>query len=102
MRKKIWVTDTGSVARWWRDRSRVTLRSTVKGGIVDLDLTVSGSAPVDGLSLIAMTPERGVAPKISKAQPGSPRPTIEIMDPLRYRIRIPSLEPGQYTYQLTF
>ena len=102
MRKKTWVTDTGSVARWWRDRSRVTLSSDVKGGVVDVSLTVSGTTPVDGLSLIAMTPERGVAPKISKPQTGSPKPTIDMMDPLRYRIQIPSLAPGKYSYQLTF
>ena len=102
MRKKTWITDTGSVARWWRDRSRVTVSSDVKGGVVDVNLTVSGTTPVDGVSLIAMTPERGVAPKISKLQSGSPKPTIDMMDPLRFRIRIPSLAPGEYSYRFTF
>lgn len=102
MRKKTWVTDTGSVARWWLDRSRVTLSSDMKGGVVDVTLTVSGTTPVDGLSLIAMTPERGVAPKISKLPAGSPKPSIDMMDPLRYRIQIPSLAPGKHSYQVTF
>ena len=55
-----------------------------------------------GFSLIVMTPERGAAPKISAPAAGLPRPTVEVMDPLRYRIKFPSLEPRQYSYRLTF
>ena len=102
MRKRIWLADAGTVAHWWRDRSRVALQSTLAGDAVDLSIAVSGTAPVDGLSLIVMTPERGAAPKISAPAAGLPRPTVEVMDPLRYRIKFPSLEPRQYSYRLTF
>ena len=102
MRKRIWLTDTGAVARWWRDRSRIALQSTIAGDAVDLKIVVSGTAPVEGVSLIVMTPERGVAPKISATTAGLPKPTVEVMDPLRYRLKFPGLTPRQYSYRLTF
>ena len=102
LRPEMWLTDTGAVARWWRARSRVSLSLTTRGDNVELDMTVSGSTPVNELSLIVMTPARDVEPKISALKVGMPTPTVEMMDPLRYRINFPSLSPKNYSYQVTF
>ena len=102
LRKRIWLAESGAVARWWRDRSRIALRSTIAGDAVDLRVVVSGKEPVDAFSLIVMTPERGAAPKIVPTATGSPRPTVEAIDSLRYRIRFPGLEAKEYSYRVTF
>ena len=102
LRSKLWLTDTGSVARWWRARSRVTVSSIPRGGNVEMSMTVRGTTPIDNLVLIVMTPVLGTAPKISALKVGMPSPKIEMMDTLRYRINFPSMPPGNYSYQVTF
>ena len=102
LRSKLWLTDTGSVARWWRARSRVTVSSIPRGENVEMSMTVRGTTPIDNLVLIVMTPVLGTAPKISALKVGMPSPKIEMMDTLRYRINFPSMPPGNYSYQVTF
>ena len=102
MRSEMWLTDTGAVARWWRARSQVTLSTITRGDNVELNMTVSGATPVQKMALIVMTPERGAEPKITALKVGMPTPTIEMMDPLRYRVSFPSLSPKSYSYQVTF
>ena len=102
LRSEMWLTDTAAVARWWRARSRVTLSTTTRGDNVELNMTVTGSTPVDELALIVMTPERGAEPKFTALKVGMPTPTIEMLDPLRYRVSFPRLTPKNYSYQVTF
>ena len=102
LRSEMWLTDTAAVARWWRARSRVTLSTTTRGDNVELNMTVTGSTPVDELALIVMTPERGAEPKFTALKVGMPTPTIEMLDPLRYRVSFPRLTPTNYSYQVTF
>lgn len=102
LRSQIWLTDTGSVARWWRARSRVSLSTVTRGDNVELNMTVGGQGRVEQLALIVMTPEHGAAPRVSALKVGLPTPAIEMMDPLRYRINFPSLAPGNYSYQVIF
>ena len=99
---QIWLTDPGSVARWWRARSRVSLSTVTRGDNVELNMTVGGQGRVEQLALIVMTPEHGAAPRVSALKVGLPTPAIEMMDPLRYRINFPSLAPGNYSYQVIF
>ena len=102
LRSQIWLTDTGSVAQWWRARSRVSLSSITRGDNVELNMTVSGQGRIEQLALIVMTPELGAAPRIAPLKVGMPAATTEMMDPLRYRINFPALMPGNYSYQVTF
>jgi peptidoglycan/xylan/chitin deacetylase (PgdA/CDA1 family) len=101
-RNQIWLASSNQVAQWWRDRERSTISSSISGKRLDFNLTVKGSQPISGLTLIVMLPEKGVLPAVRSTQIGSVVPKVAKLDDYRAAVLFDSLAPGDYVFQATF
>jgi len=98
----LWLATAGEIAQWWADRSRVDLKTTMRGLTVEVDVSVSGKQPVNKFALIVMTPSSGKPPRVESLKVSLPKPEVVQLDPLRYRILFPTLRPGNYSYEISF
>lgn len=98
----LWIATAGEIAQWWTDRSRVALKTLARGLTVEVEVTISGSQPVNRFALIVVTPTCGKPPRVDSLKVGMPKPEIVALDPLRYRILFPTLKPGNYSYEVSF
>lgn len=101
-RNAIWLTSTGQVADWWRDRERFLVRSTFSGKHLSIDVTVIGKTPVSGGTVFIMLPQKDLLPTIQNTKTNGVRPTVTRIDPYRAAMVFPNLPPGNYNYQVTF
>lgn len=101
-RSQIWLASSGQVAQWWRDRERVSITSATSGKRLDFNLTVKGSQPVNGATLIVMLPQRGVMPTVRSTKIGTVVPQVLKLDDYRAAVIFDTLKPGDYVYQATF
>ncbi|MDD4927475.1 MAG: polysaccharide deacetylase family protein [Methylotenera sp.] len=101
-RNQILLASSGEIAQWWRDRERLTISSTVHGKRLDFNLTVKGSQPVNGASLIIALPQKGIMPTVQSTKIGALTPSIIKLDDYRAAVVFDKLNPGDYVYQATF
>lgn len=101
-RNQLWLASSGQVAQWWRDRERVTISSAMSGKRLDFNLSVKGSQPVNGATLIIMLPQKGVMPSVRSTKIGTVAPQIQKLDDYRVAVVFNSLKPGDYVFQATF
>ena len=99
---KVWLTSTGAVNKWWRDRSRLGLVQRRSGVRFEVDLSVGGNLPVEGASFVLTLPRKGQLPSISGLKIGMPTPTLRLLDAFRAVMVFDKLDPGNYFYQVTF
>lgn len=101
-KSQLWLTSSGQVAQWWRDRERLTMSSSVSGKRLDFNLTVRGSQPINGVTLVIMMPQKGVLPTVRSTKIGSVTPQVARLDDYRAAVIFDSLKPGDYVFQATF
>lgn len=101
-RNQIWLASSGDVAQWWRDRDRVSISSTISGKRMDFNLTVKGTEPVNGVTLLIVQPQKGVMPTVRSTKIGTTSPRVKKLDDYRAALLFDSLEPGDYVFQATF
>lgn len=101
-RALVWKAKSGEVADWWRDRERVKFSSSNSGKRLVFNITVAGTTPVSGVSLVIMLPQKGILPTVQATKIGGVKPTVLTVDNYRAAILFGSLEPGDYIYQATF
>jgi hypothetical protein len=90
------------VAQWWRERERATLSASISGKRLDFNLSVKGTQPISGLTLIVMLPEKGVLPAVRSTKIGTTAPKVTKLDDYRAAVLFDSLLPGDYVFQATF
>lgn len=101
-RTQIWLASSAEVAQWWRDRDRVSISSALSGKRLDFNLTVKGTKPVKGVTLLIFQPQKGVMPTVRSTKIGTAVPQVRKLDDYRAAVLFDSLEPGDYVYQATF
>ncbi len=101
-RSQIWLASSGEVAQWWRDRDRVSLSSAISGKRMVINLTVKGTDPVNGFTLLIIQPQKGMLPTVQSTKIGAPVPQVTRLDDYRAAVRFDSLTPGDYVFQATF
>jgi peptidoglycan/xylan/chitin deacetylase (PgdA/CDA1 family) len=98
----VWLASANQVADWWRNRERFKLDAAYNGKRFDMNITIKGSEPLSGASVIVMLPKKGFLPNVSGTKIGMPLPTVKSIDDFRATLIYPTLEPGNYSYQVTF
>ncbi|MFZ4478944.1 MAG: polysaccharide deacetylase family protein [Rhodoferax sp.] len=101
-REHLWMASAGEVADWWRDRSRFKVSASNTGNRVEFNITVTGNQPVKGASLVVMLPQRGIGTVVEGMKIGMAKPRIMKIDDYRSMLVFDALEPGSYSYQVTF
>lgn len=100
--ERVWMATSGQVAQWWRDRERLSISSSVSGKRLDFNLTVKGSQPVNGASLMVVLPQKGILPVVRSTKIGAVEPRVVQLDDYRAAVIFDVLKPGDYVYQATF
>jgi peptidoglycan/xylan/chitin deacetylase (PgdA/CDA1 family) len=98
----VWLASANQVADWWRNRERFKLDAAYNGKRFDMNITIKGTEPLSGASVIVMLPKKGFLPNVSGTKIGMPLPTIKSIDDFRATLIYPTLDPGNYSYQVTF
>lgn len=101
-RAVLWLTSTGKVAEWWRDRERFLVRSNFSGKRLEIDVTVIGKNPVAGGTILVMLPQKDVLPTVQSTKTSGIKPTVTRIDAYRAAMVFGKLPPGNYSYQVTF
>lgn len=101
-RDRLWLASAGEVADWWRERERLKVSSSYNGKRLEFDLTVTGTKPLRGASLMVMLPKKGLLPSVQSVKIEMIKPTVVRIDDYRAAIVFNELNPGNYAYQVTF
>ncbi len=101
-RKQVWIAPAGDVATWWQERDRFKLSYQNTGKRLEFNITVTGTKPLHGASLVVMLPQKGILPIVQSIKIGGLKPTVSNIDNYRAAIVFDTLEPGNYVYQVTF
>lgn len=101
-RSQVWIASAGAVAAWWQERERFKLSYQNTGKRLEFNITVTGTRPLNGVSLVVMLPQKGVLPSVQSTKIGGVKPTVSNIDNYRAAIVFDTLEPGNYVYQVTF
>ena len=102
LRNTLWLASAGQVTDWWRDRERLKLSSTFTGKRLEFDLTVTGTKPIQGASLVVMLSHKGILPTVQSTKIGMVNPVVSRIDDYRAAVIFDTLNPGNYAYQVTF
>ncbi len=101
-RNSIWFTNASQVNDWWRMRERLKLDTAYNGKRLDLNLTVKGEQLFKGAALVVMLPKKNAVLAVSGTKVGTPIPTVVVLDEFRAQLKFTDLNPGNYSYQVTF
>jgi peptidoglycan/xylan/chitin deacetylase (PgdA/CDA1 family) len=99
---RVWMATANQVTDWWINRERFKLDAAYNGKRFDMNITIKGTAPLVGASVVVMLPKKGFVPTVSGAKIGMPLPTMTVIDDFRATLVYPTLDPGNYSYQVTF
>ncbi len=101
-RSQVWMATSAQVAQWWRDRERLRLSSFNVGRRLDFNLSVKGTQPLFGATLVVMLPRKGQLPTVRSTKIGTMIPRVTKIDDYRAAVVFDSLKPGDYVFQATF
>jgi hypothetical protein len=101
-RQNVWVDESRKIADWWRDRQKVSYKVTKTAAKTDLDITIEGSAPIPGASIIVASPYSNALLRLKAVKTNMPMPQIKQVDDLRTAILLSDFAPGTYSYSVTF
>ncbi len=100
--ERVWMAPGGQIAQWWRDRSRAGLSTRTEGAELEIDLKVSGTAPIKGLTVRINHPRENVMPLVQPAGAASPRPEVRRIDRFSSALVFADATPGTHRYRVTF
>lgn len=101
-REHVWLASAGEVADWWRARERFRVSVSKSGRRLDMNISVAAGPALSGAAVIAMLPQKRLAPQVHAAKIGLPAPRVVMMDDYRAAIVFDHLVPGNYAYQVSF
>ncbi|WP_194723917.1 polysaccharide deacetylase family protein [Noviherbaspirillum malthae] len=101
-RDHVWLAPAGDVATWWKERERFRLSVTKSGKRLDMNVSIAGTTPLQGATVLVMLPQKGVLPQVHSAKIGLPKPEVLLLDDYRAAIVFEKLAPGDYAYQASF
>jgi peptidoglycan/xylan/chitin deacetylase (PgdA/CDA1 family) len=101
-RERVWTTNGGAIAEWWRSRERVRVTSARHANRLEVNVTVAEPDEVKRLAVLVMNPAADALPQVRTLKAGSPTPRVERLDPLRSALVFEALGPGHHSYMLTY
>lgn len=99
---RLWLASTGQVADWWRERERFRISSRFSGKRLEMDVSVVGKQAVKGGTVVLMLPHKDARPVVKSTKTTGYQPTLKILDAYRVAIVFGELNPGDYSYQVSF
>jgi peptidoglycan/xylan/chitin deacetylase (PgdA/CDA1 family) len=99
---RLWLASTGQIADWWRERERFRINSRFSGKRLEMDVSVVGKEPVKGGTVVLMLPQKNARPTVKSTKTTGYQPTLKILDAYRVAIVFGELNPGDYSYQVSF
>lgn len=102
LQDRLWLTRTGDVAAWWRERERVRLSTLFAGRRLEFAVSVVGKTPVEGATFTVVLPQKDAKVQLKSTKTGGLLPTVVPIDAYRVALIFRSLPPGNYAYQMTF
>jgi hypothetical protein len=100
--RKVWLTNGREISKWWNERERFQIRVRPSGAKVELDVSVIGDAPFSGGALVVVLPNKDLLPKMRGLKNNMPGVAVERLDDYRALVRFGTLNPGNYSYQLSY
>ncbi len=100
--ERVWMAPGGQIEQWWRDRSRASLETRVAAGQLEIDLMVTGLAPIRGLTVRINHPRENVVPVVRPTGPAVPQPEVRPIDRFSSALVFASAPPGTHRYRITF
>ena len=101
-RDKVWVAPANKVAEWWRARERLTYKVAGTQARLALDVTIHGSKPIPGASLIIANPIANAQVQLRPLKSNTVLPSIQAIDEFRTALVFSGMRPGSYAYSVTF
>lgn len=98
----LWLANGEQISQWWRARRNVSVVGSRQGLRLELDISVKGKVPVDGVTVLVMVPARGTVPTIRVTKVGAVQPVVKRVDDYTSQLVFPALQPGNYAYQINF
>lgn len=99
---RLWLASTGQVADWWRERERFRISSRFSGKRLEMDVSVVGKQAVKGGTVVLMLPQKDLRPEVKSTKTTGYQPTLKILDSYRVAIVFGTLDPGDYSYKVSF
>ncbi len=99
----VWIATNGEVARWWRERDRISAEIDTSSAVLRLSVTVSGTERLS--SNAAVMVNLPYAQDTLRLIPdGDNRNTVKIqrIDPWRALVSLDKLPPGKYRWMMQF
>ncbi len=100
--ERVWMAPGGQIEQWWRDRSRAGLATRAEGAELEIDLKVSGTLPIKGLTVRVNHPSENVMPHVQPTGAASPRPEVRRIDRFSSALVFGNASPGRHRYRVTF
>ena len=100
--QRVWLSSGRDIAQWWLGKENFRLNARLAGSRIEMDITVLGTQPYEQGALVVILPDKSKMPQVRGLKPGMPIPRVEKLDDYRAVLRFDPLEPGSYSYSLTF
>lgn len=101
-RDRAWIAPGDRIAQWWRDRSRAKLLSRPTPGGLELDITVDGHRPLEGLTVLLPLRHRAAdARLLAQSGPSADKAQLRRPGPFTNLLVLPRLEPGRHRISLS-
>ena len=99
---KTWVASSGTIESWWRNRAQLRLKLTGDSTRILLNIAVDKPGLHWSPSIVISNPVRGLHPTIKTAKVGMTLPLVVPLDDYQTAIVFRPLEPGHYSYYLSY
>ncbi len=100
---RMWLTTSGRIADWWRERERVTARLEGGNTAFLLTVTVKAGQPLQhAVNVLVNLPESGGSLRLVARSSSDKLPKIATVDAWRASVILDGLSPGQYQWSVYF
>lgn len=97
-----WIAPSGTIERWWRNRSLLKAQFVGDARKMRVEVTVAKPGLHWAAALVVSNPVKGVAPTVSPVGTGMPLVQVQRVDDYQTAIVFDAPAPGTYRYDLTF
>jgi len=99
---KTWVTTSGNIESWWRERALLKAKLTGDPKKLKLSVTIEKPGLFHSASIVISNPVKGLIPTIKPLNVEMTLPSIVALDDYRTAILFSALSPGVYNYYLNY
>jgi hypothetical protein len=102
-RDRMWLATAGQVAKWWRERNRVSARLEPGDIAPQLTVTIKGEAPLmQAVTISINLPEAGNVLRLESRSKLGKLPRVVHLDTWRSALVLEGMAPGEYQWDLFF